>query len=125
MHAERFKAIVEAYGADPKRWPEAERAEAQAFALQPEAAAILAEARGIDALLDASDESAPVSLAFVRNGIAAAPKPTAALSWRPYAAMAACAVLGLALGFGGARSALDSEAAAIALEIALSGGETG
>jgi hypothetical protein len=125
MNTERFKAIVEAYGGDPKRWPEAERAEAQAFAQTPDAAAILAEARVLDAALDASDEPAPVSLAFVRDAIASAPKQRAPLSWRPIAAMAACALLGLALGFGGARSALENDAAAIALEIALSGGETG
>jgi hypothetical protein len=125
MNAERFRAIVEGYGADPKRWPEAERAVAQDFATLPEAAAVLAEARGLDALLDASDEAAAASLGFVRNVIAAAPKPRPAMSWRSYAAMAACALLGLALGFGGARSALENDAAAMALEIAFGGGETG
>lgn len=138
MNPERFTAIVEAYGADPKRWPEAERAEAQAFAQRPEAADVLAKASEIDALLDAGDESTPVSLAFIRAAVSAAPSHlafarTAAnssagsspLSWRPYAAMAACALLGLVLGFSGGRSALEADVAALALEIALSGGETG
>lgn len=125
MKAERFKAIVEAYGANPKRWPEAERARAQAFAALPEAVALLAEARRLDAMLDGSDEAAPVNLVFVRGAVASAPTPQAALTWRPYAAMAACALLGLALGLGGARNALEQDAAAMAFEIAFGGGETG
>ena len=34
MKAERFQAIVEAYGADPARWPEAERDAALVYAEQ-------------------------------------------------------------------------------------------
>jgi len=50
----RFRDIVDAYGADPSRWPEAERAAAAIFARNnPEIAApILDQARALDAWLD-------------------------------------------------------------------------
>lgn len=56
MTADRFIALVSAYGADIRRWPEGERAAAQAFAAaQPETARVaLAEADAIDALLHAA-----------------------------------------------------------------------
>lgn len=50
MTPERFRALVEAYGADPRRWPEGER-EAALGAVQP---ALIDEARALDALLDAA-----------------------------------------------------------------------
>ncbi|MDX2275352.1 MAG: hypothetical protein NW206_07855 [Hyphomonadaceae bacterium] len=141
MNAERFKAIVEAYGADEKRWPEAERSAAMAFAARPEAQKLLAEARALDALLDASEDTEPVSLGFVRSAISAAPANLAfarggmsasarapvrqPLSWRPLAALAACAVFGLVLGLGGARSVVEEDAAAVAFEIAFGGGGIG
>ncbi|MDP3803159.1 hypothetical protein [Brevundimonas sp.] len=61
MTAERFLALVAAWGADARRWPEAERAAAQAFAAaSPEAArAALAEADATDALLQLSRASHP------------------------------------------------------------------
>jgi len=56
MTAERFIALVSAYGADARRWPESERTAAQAYmAAEPRAArAALAEADAVDALLRAS-----------------------------------------------------------------------
>ncbi len=58
VSAERFKAIVDAYGADPKRWPQAERAAALRFMTRnPLRAEVwLNEARDIDALLDVAVE---------------------------------------------------------------------
>lgn len=56
MTSERFLALIAAYGADARRWPDAERAAAQAF-LAAEAdviGAALAEADAADALLNAS-----------------------------------------------------------------------
>lgn len=56
MTPERFEGLVQAYGADRRRWPEAERAAAEAFVAgrldlaQP----ALAEADAVDALLFAS-----------------------------------------------------------------------
>lgn len=59
--SERFLALVAAYGADARRWPEAERAAARAFiAAEPDAAGpALAEADAADALLHASRVSHP------------------------------------------------------------------
>lgn len=56
MTAERFIALVSAYGADARRWPESERTAAQAYmAAEPETArAVLAEADAVDALLHAA-----------------------------------------------------------------------
>lgn len=61
MTAERFLALVAAYGADVRRWPEAERTAAQAFAsARPEIARdALAEADAVDALLQASPMPRP------------------------------------------------------------------
>jgi len=49
MPRDRFEAILDAYGADPRRWPDAERAAAQAFAAtDPAAPALLAAAADLD-----------------------------------------------------------------------------
>jgi len=73
MTSERFLALVAAYGADARRWPEAERAAAQAFAAaEPHAAApALAEADAADALLHASRVAHP-SMALRDRVIASA-----------------------------------------------------
>ncbi len=73
MTSERFLALVAAYGADARRWPEPERAAAQAFAaaeadvLRP----ALVEADAADALLHASRVSHP-SMALRDRVIASA-----------------------------------------------------
>lgn len=59
MNAERLQALIAAYGADPQRWPQAERAAAQALASDPHASAVLREARALDAALDALPPVAP------------------------------------------------------------------
>ncbi len=57
VSAQRFKALVDAYGADPVRWPEAEREGALRFmADDARAGAWLEEARSLDGLLDAGRE---------------------------------------------------------------------
>lgn len=73
MTSERFLALVAAYGADARRWPEAERAAAQAFAAAEADAArpALAEADAADALLHASRVSHP-SMALRDRVIASA-----------------------------------------------------
>ncbi|ESQ81265.1 hypothetical protein [Asticcacaulis sp. YBE204] len=79
MTSDRFEAIIEAYGATPSRWPEAERDAARAF-MQREpqiARALMAEARGIDALL----------------GSLAAPEPSDALQWEVLARLMPAAVV--------------------------------
>lgn len=60
MTLERFRQLVEAYGADFARMPEAERASARALLESSEAArALWDEARALDALLDAPQDLAP------------------------------------------------------------------
>lgn len=73
MKAERFNALIAAYGADARRWPEGERAAAQAYlAAEPETArAVLAEADSLDALLHAAP-TPRVSMALRDRVIASA-----------------------------------------------------
>lgn len=73
MTSERFLALVAAYGADARRWPEPERAAARAFAdANPAASApALAEADAADALLHASRVAHP-SMALRDRVIASA-----------------------------------------------------
>ncbi|MFD1554202.1 hypothetical protein ACFSHT_00985 [Paraburkholderia silviterrae] len=76
MTPERFHTLVEAYGADPRRWPEHERADALAWARahRTEADAVLEEALALDAWL-ARDMIAPPSRALVEQIVALAPTP--------------------------------------------------
>lgn len=73
MTSERFLALVAAYGADTRRWPEAERAAARAFAASEPAVAdpAMAEADAADALLHASRVALP-SMALRDRVIASA-----------------------------------------------------
>jgi hypothetical protein len=68
MTPERFHQIVEAYGADPRRWPSQERASAEAWAQRNRAQAgqMLSEAAGIDAFL-AADKVDPPGAALQRR----------------------------------------------------------
>jgi anti-sigma-K factor RskA len=60
MDLKRFAAIVESYGARPERWPEADRAAAEALLrVSAEAQALLDAARPMDRLLDAVPTLAP------------------------------------------------------------------
>ena len=52
MDARRFAALAEAYGGDLRRWPEAEREAATAFASSETGLAISRRADTLDALLD-------------------------------------------------------------------------
>jgi len=53
MTLERLRALIAAYGANPARWPLAERPAAEAFlARSPEARAALADVEPLDTLLD-------------------------------------------------------------------------
>lgn len=52
MDARRFAALAEAYGSDLRRWPQAEREAASAFASSETGQAISQKAGTLDALLD-------------------------------------------------------------------------
>ncbi|MDX2235077.1 MAG: hypothetical protein NW200_11330, partial [Hyphomonadaceae bacterium] len=75
MDADRFAAIVEAYGAAPARWPEAERAAAQAFARAHPAVCrpVLEEAAALDAWLALDARAEPAGEALHARAVAAAP----------------------------------------------------
>lgn len=124
MDTTRFSAIVDAYGAESRRWPEAERAEAEAFAQTAQGQRLLDGARALDLALDAGAEIAPVSLAFHRRAAEQAPRSRTS-AWRAVAALAACAVLGVAIGAGGAGLLAERQAADAALLLLLDDGEFG
>ncbi|HTK00423.1 MAG TPA: hypothetical protein VL522_12420 [Bordetella sp.] len=71
MTPERFRTIVDAYGTDSRRWPEAERAAARAWASahRMEADAIFAESAPLDAWLDGHVVTPPARALF--DGIVA------------------------------------------------------
>lgn len=131
MNIERFRTLVEAYGADPARWPDAERVAAQRFAEQSaEARDALHEAAAFDRLLDTADTQ-PATRALEDRILATFPERTVSerapwftLRWIPAAAVACSLVLGLAVGAALPGLAGVSDAAAVdpAL-IALSGGD--
>jgi hypothetical protein len=100
----RFGALLDAYGAEPRRWPSDRRAAAEALlARSHEAQALQAAALRLDGLLDtAAVEPAPAHL--IGRVIAAAPRAAAPrTSWfaallKPAAGLAFAALLGLGLG---------------------------
>ena len=109
MTFERLIEILEAYGADPTRWPADERAAARAFAAKdPRAADALTEARRLDDLLDTYDPGTDASAARVRSALEKAiphvPSATAIpflaawSTWQRAAALAAVLMFGIATG---------------------------
>jgi hypothetical protein len=131
MNIQRFKTLVEAYGANPARWPEAERVAALLFAEQSaEARDVLLEAAAFDRLLDTA-ETHPATRALEDRILATFPERTVkqrapwfTMRWIPAAAVACSLALGLAVGAALPGLAGVSDAAAVdpAL-IALSGGD--
>lgn len=110
MTRARASAILAAYGATPARWPEAERAALEAWAANnaEEFAALVREDAALDVALDrdvraGGDDAALAAriLAMREGGVVVRPRFGRA-SWMRAAALAACAVLGLALGFANA-----------------------
>lgn len=123
MNRERFEQVLAAYGADSKRWPEAERAALMAFIVaNSEAATMLAEAQAVDALLDAAREPLAANPQLASRILNAAPRKivrVASFDTRARWALAACALLGVIVGYGGGRfapsaPAEDTEAMALA-----------
>lgn len=103
MTPERFHQIVEAYGADPRRWPQLERAAAQGWAdaHRAQADAYLAEAAELDTWL-AADHVAPPDAALQQRIIGSAPRRRPAAQrrawWWSGAAVAGVGLLGGAAG---------------------------
>jgi hypothetical protein len=67
MTEDRLPTLLEAYGADPARWPEADRHAGAALANRRDLADALAEARRLDGQLDAY--RAPEASARLRQAI--------------------------------------------------------
>jgi hypothetical protein len=104
MTPERFQQIVEAYGAEPRRWPEQDRAAAQAWAQshRAEADALLVEAAGVDAWL-AADKVEPPDAALLKRVLDSAPvRQPVAPRRRLWWSGAAVAGVGLLGGVAGA-----------------------
>ena len=110
MDLNRFETLVAAYGATPSRWPEEERAAAEAFArADSRAAALLAEADSIDALLFAHKVAEP-SRTLRAMVVEAAPRK------RRLTGRAKMWWTGLGLALAGASGMLAGSAATAALE---------
>lgn len=103
MDRERFAYLLDAYGADFRRWPAQVRAQAAAFAAQDaETAALIGEARKLDAVLDGARDEAGPSADLAARILAAAPRAQRpAFDRRAMLALAACAVFGVLIGYGG------------------------
>jgi hypothetical protein len=103
MDRERFTQLLDAYGGDFRRWPAETRATAAAYAAQDsEAAALVAEARKLDAALDVAGGVAQPSAGLAERILAHAPRALRpAFDRRAMFALAACAVFGVVLGYGG------------------------
>lgn len=106
---ERCRALIDAYGADPSRWPSLERQAAEAWLVQAKSAegeeAWLNEAAELDALLDAAPPVQPSAMLLrrvaeipLRMGAPARREGIGLVLWRWVALAAGAAVLGLAAG---------------------------
>lgn len=110
MDIERLAEILDAYGADPKRWPEAERPAAEALlASSQDAARLHADALALDTLLDLSraPEPSPELMASIlagaeKRGLGAwlADFWPFGPAWQPASAFALAVILGIAAGAG-------------------------
>jgi ferric-dicitrate binding protein FerR (iron transport regulator) len=89
MSRARFAAIVDAYGGDSQRWPEVERDAAQRWlAANPEAEALVAQARGLDQAM-ARPESVAVSAALENRLLMDFDRMARGWSWHKLARAAA------------------------------------
>ncbi|MGY6531764.1 hypothetical protein [Glycocaulis sp.] len=118
MDAQRFEAILTAHGADPSRWPPAERADALAFErAEPDTAKAIREAAaGLDTLLAGARAPEPSDVLAARILEAGLAETRFAPRWMQLAAVLALSA-GLGLGWGGASlegGNLDSAAYAAA-----------
>lgn len=103
MNQTRFSALLSAYGADPKRWPQAERPGALAFmeSHSETATRLVAEAGELDGLLEAARAQPPSAGLAGRILAAGQAQARFAPEWARLAAVLALSA-GLGLGWGGA-----------------------
>lgn len=99
MTMDRFQALLDAYGADPDRWPDAERDAARAFLAGNDAATTaLNSAAELDALIAPAAINAVPSDMLTARLLRALPQAEFFGDWKHVAAAAA---LALAVGLGG------------------------
>lgn len=114
MDRARFEYLLDAYGADFRRWPPDERASAESFAREnAEALAPMLEAaHALDANLDLADAAQAPSSELSARILAAAPRARLAAPRTNFApagwALAACTLLGVLIGYGGGAFAAPS-----------------
>jgi hypothetical protein len=102
MDQKRFEHLLAAYGGDFRRWPAEERAAAAAFAVQNvDAAAALKAATALDEVLDHARAMHGDTSLLAARVLAQAPRSQPWLGKRAMLALAACAVFGVVLGYGG------------------------
>lgn len=140
MELERFRVLVEAYGAAPEHWPDEDREAAQALLAESEdARTLLREAELLDGALDLVEAPAPspelarrVEDMVYQRPAATARRPIAGpwlahrlrawrAAWRP-AVLAASGALGLAVGIAAAQPTPTSTAFDTVELSALAGG---
>lgn len=92
MSLERLRAVLDAYGAAPAHWPQAERAAADALIdSSADARAIVAQAAQLDALLDLVHPPAPTTALAQRL-------QSRRFGWRGLRAVAWCEAFGRRMG---------------------------
>lgn len=103
MDRTRFDHLLDAYGADFNRWPPDERAAGAAFAAGNADALAhpLKEARALDAALSLTAGTPEVAPELLTARILKARPRPQAFNYRAAIALAACAVFGVILGYGG------------------------
>lgn len=105
MNQERFQLLLDAYGAEPDRWPQVDREAGRAYlAEHPGALAALQAVRALDGALDAWTSNS-VTKAFRDRVLASAPAPRASRSgwawpklWLSGAGLAAAGAAGAIVG---------------------------
>jgi len=138
MTKTRFAEIIEAYGANPARWPEEERTAAQDFAANNKnlAEKIINDARQLDQLLDTSSKQATdnnLLMARIMTAAQDTPQdgvpandmttlPRRLMPTPPWKSLAATLVLTTGIGFGiGQSAAAASDIAQAEALLALGG----
>ena len=110
MDLSRFKDCSAAFGAERRRWPQAEHPLYDRFADTPEGMAILAEAERADHFLDALEPARPDPRRA--RHIAALARPAWSRVGKPAAALAASAIVGFIVGYLQAHDVADAGAIA-------------
>ena len=132
---DRFRELLEAYGAEPRRWPANERATAEALLVRERGArALLSKAAAIDGLLDRATPLAPpiIDAEVLVAHITAKPqsmpaevvalrparRTTGGVFWLKVASLAAAAIFGFLIGVTQLLNPGDTSAPTSGLELA-------